>query len=118
LKEEAVPGAIICGVDESESAKGAGRVARALSSKLGRALDFVGVVELASSDEAIGAVVERLEQLSMDASEVDSEGWRGIAAADRDYAGGIVRFGLGGGTEFAGGIARFGLGPRSRLEGD
>jgi hypothetical protein len=33
---------------------------------------------------------------------------------DDDFAGGIVRFGLGnGGTEFAGGIVRFGLGARA-----
>ncbi len=63
-------GAIICGVDDSESAKGAARVARALSSKLGRALVFVRVVEPNSSDEAISAVVERLEGLSTGVSDV------------------------------------------------
>lgn len=179
-------GAIICGVDDSESAKGAARVARALSSMLGRRLVFVRVAEPGSSDEAISAVVERLEHLSMGATDVDCGAeWlvdvghpadRLVAAAaeerasmivlgstgprssllgsvsadvsrrapcpvvvvppgvdthagadthadghgraddERDFAGGIVRFDLGSGTEFAGGIVRFGLSPRSRLE--
>ena len=38
-------GSIICGIDDSESAKGAARVARGLSSKLGLGLVFVRVVE-------------------------------------------------------------------------
>ena len=38
-------GLIICGVDDSGSAKGAARVARGLSSKLGLGLMFVRVVE-------------------------------------------------------------------------
>jgi nucleotide-binding universal stress UspA family protein len=38
-------GSIICGVDDSESAKEAARVARGLSSKLGLGLVFVRVVE-------------------------------------------------------------------------
>lgn len=173
-------GAIICGVDDSEAAKGAARVARALSSRLGRRLVFVRVVEPGSSDEAISAVVERLEHLSLGASDVDcGAAWlvdvghpadRLVAAAaeerasmivlgsagprssplgsisadvsrrapcpvvvvppgadahadghgraedERDFAGGIVRFDLGSGTEFAGGIVRFGLSPRSGLE--
>ena len=68
--------AIICGVDDSESAKGAARVARVLSSKLGRALVFVRVAEPDSSEEKISAIVERLARLSIDASEVDpGAGW-------------------------------------------
>jgi hypothetical protein len=143
----------------------------------------VRVVGPNSSDEAISAVVERLERLSSRASDVDSgAGWLvdvghpadrlvvaaseeraslivvgstgprssllgsisadvsrrapcpvvvvppgadalaggdGTADDDRDYAGGIVRFGIGGGgTEFAGGIVRFGLGSETGLEGD
>jgi nucleotide-binding universal stress UspA family protein len=72
----AVANAIICGVDDSESAKGAARVARALSSELGRALVFVRVAEPDSSEETISAIVERLERLSMGASDVDpGAGW-------------------------------------------
>jgi nucleotide-binding universal stress UspA family protein len=170
----AVANAIICGVDDSESAKGAARVARALSRELGRALVFVRVAEPDSSEETISSIVERLERLSMGASDVDpGAGWlidvghpadRLVAAAaeerasmivlgstgprssllgsisadvsrrapcpvvvvppgadegvkgqvtaedERDNAGGIARFALGGGgTELEGGIVRFGL---------
>jgi len=38
-------GAIICGVDDSESAKGAARVARALSSDLGLGVVFVRAID-------------------------------------------------------------------------
>ena len=38
-------GSIICGVDESASARGAARVARGLSAKLGLRLVFVRVVD-------------------------------------------------------------------------
>ena len=44
-------GLIICGVDDSESAKGAARVARGLSSKLGLGLVFLRVVESGASEE-------------------------------------------------------------------
>jgi hypothetical protein len=49
-------GSIICGVDDSESAKGAARVARSLSSKLGLGLVFVRVVEDGAPKKEIGAV--------------------------------------------------------------
>jgi nucleotide-binding universal stress UspA family protein len=97
---EAVAGAIICGVDDSESAKGAARVARALSSKLGRALVFVRVVEPGSSDETLSVIVERLERLRTRASDVDpGAGWlvdvghpadRLVAAAVEERASMIV----------------------------
>ena len=169
-------GSIICGIDDSESAKGAARVARALSSKLGRGLVFVRVVENGAPKKEISAVAERLESLSGDATEVDcGAGWvvevghpadRLVAAAaaenaamivvgstgprssllgsvsadvsrrapcpvvvvppganangrrdrqpETEFAGGIVRFGLGtstdGDSDFAGGIVRFSLG--------
>jgi nucleotide-binding universal stress UspA family protein len=64
-------GSIVCGVDDSESAKGAARVARRLSSKLGLGLVFVRVVEDGSSDETVNAVAERLECLTDSATEVD-----------------------------------------------
>lgn len=172
-------GLIICGVDDSGSAKGAARVARGLSSKLGLGLVFVRVVEDRAPKKEISAVAERLERISGDATEVDcGAGWlvefghpvdRLVAAAaaenaamivvgstgprssllgsvsaevsrrapcpvvvvppgadassangrrdrqrETEFAGGIVRFGLGpsndGDSDFAGGIVRFGLG--------
>jgi nucleotide-binding universal stress UspA family protein len=57
-------GSIICGVDDSESAEGAARVARCLSSRLGLRLVFVRVVEAGSPDEKISATAERLGRLS------------------------------------------------------
>jgi nucleotide-binding universal stress UspA family protein len=69
-------GSIICGVDDSESAKGAARVARGLASKLGLRLVFVRVVERGSADEKISAIAERLERLSGCTTEVDcGAGW-------------------------------------------
>jgi nucleotide-binding universal stress UspA family protein len=64
-------GSIICGVDDSESAKGAARVARALASKLGLPLVFVRVVERDAPEAEISAVAERLERLSAGANELD-----------------------------------------------
>src|SRR6266542_3111925 len=69
-------GSIICGVDDSESAKGAARVARGLSSKLGLGLLFVRVVEDGAPKRKISAVAERLERISSGASETDcGAGW-------------------------------------------
>jgi nucleotide-binding universal stress UspA family protein len=64
-------GSIICGVDDSESAKGAARVARALSAELGSRLVFVRVVDDGAHDGEISAVAARLHQLAESASEVD-----------------------------------------------
>ena len=64
-------GSIICGVDDSESAKGAARVARGLSAQLGARLVFVRVVDDGSSDGAISAVAARLQRLAECATEVD-----------------------------------------------
>ena len=64
-------GSIICGVDESESAQGAARVARGLSAKLGLSLLFVRVVDEGSAGEKIDAIAERLEGLTSAADEVD-----------------------------------------------
>ncbi len=64
-------GSIICGIDDSESATGAARVARALSSKLGRGLVFVRVVEDGAPKRKISGVAQRLERISGDATEVD-----------------------------------------------
>jgi nucleotide-binding universal stress UspA family protein len=69
-------GSIICGVDDSESAKGAARVARRLSTELGLRLVFVRVVEPGSADEHISAIAERLERLTACTTEVDcGAGW-------------------------------------------
>jgi nucleotide-binding universal stress UspA family protein len=93
-------GSIICGIDDSESAKSAARVARALSSKLGRGLVFVRVVEDGAPKREISAVAERLERISSDTTEVDcGAGWlvevghpadRLVAAAAAENAAMIV----------------------------
>ncbi|HSC74310.1 MAG TPA: universal stress protein [Gaiellaceae bacterium] len=62
-------GAIICGVDESDSAKGAARVARALSRKLGLRVVFVRAVEAA--DASVTTIAERLERLSASVNDTD-----------------------------------------------
>jgi nucleotide-binding universal stress UspA family protein len=64
-------GSIVCGVDDSESAKGAARVARRLSAQLGSRLVFVRVVDDGSSDGEISAVAARLHQLAGSATELD-----------------------------------------------
>ena len=64
-------GSIVCGVDESESAKGAARVARELSAKLRLRLVFVRVVEDSTADEKIAAIAARLHHLADSAAEVD-----------------------------------------------
>jgi nucleotide-binding universal stress UspA family protein len=55
-----VNGTIICGVDDSESAKRAARVARTLSSELGLGVIFVRAL----NGEAAGTTAERLERLA------------------------------------------------------
>jgi nucleotide-binding universal stress UspA family protein len=64
-------GSIICGVDGSESAKGAARVARRLSAQLGSRLVFVRVVDGASPDREISVAAARLQQLAECATDVD-----------------------------------------------
>ncbi len=69
-------GSIICGVDGSEAAKGAARVARVLSAKLGTRLVFVRVLERGAENAAISAVAERLEQLAAQVDDGDGgAGW-------------------------------------------
>ena len=71
-----MPGSIICGVDDSQSAKGAARVARALAGELGLELVFVRVLEEYAPEAEVNAITERLERLSADANDVDSgAGW-------------------------------------------
>ena len=64
-------GTVICGVDGSESAKGAARVARGLSAQLGSRLVFVRVVESGSPDGEISVAAARLQQLTDCATDVD-----------------------------------------------
>lgn len=66
-----MPGSIICGLDDSESAKGAARVARELSAHLGMRLVFVHVIDAESPDETITALVQRLHRLTERATELD-----------------------------------------------
>jgi nucleotide-binding universal stress UspA family protein len=70
-KEGLVTGSIICGVDDSESAKGAARVARELSARLRLRLVFVRVVEEGTHEGRIAAIAERLHHLADGAPEVD-----------------------------------------------
>lgn len=53
-------GSIICGVDGSESAKGAARVARALSGELGLDVVFVHAVDRDAADE-VDPIAEQFE---------------------------------------------------------
>ena len=64
-------GAIICGVDDSESAKRAARVARALSSELALGVIFVRAVDHRAADADVTAVAERLERLSASVHSAD-----------------------------------------------
>jgi nucleotide-binding universal stress UspA family protein len=99
LKEDLM-GAIVCGVDDSESAKEAARVARALSAKLGHRIVFVRVVETLSPCEKISVFAKRLQHPTNDETEVDcSAGWlvdvghpadRLVAAAAEEKASFIV----------------------------
>jgi len=93
-------GSIICGVDDSESAKEAARVARVLGAKLGHRLVFVRVVEPASPCEKISVLARRLQRLTKEETEVDcGAGWlvdvgypadRLVAAAEEEKASFIV----------------------------
>jgi nucleotide-binding universal stress UspA family protein len=56
-------GVLICGVDDSESAKGAARFARALGSELGLGVIFVRAVDRKAADAEVTAITERLESL-------------------------------------------------------
>jgi nucleotide-binding universal stress UspA family protein len=67
-----VTGSIICGVDDSESAKGAARVARELSARLRLRLVFVRVVEDGIHDGKIAAIAARLHDLADGAPELDA----------------------------------------------
>jgi nucleotide-binding universal stress UspA family protein len=67
-----VNGAIICGVDDSESAKVAARVARALSSEIGLGVIFVRAIDRKAADADVTAISERLERLSAGVNGADS----------------------------------------------
>lgn len=80
-----MPGSIICGLDDSESAKGAARVARGLSAGLGLRLVFLHVADPASPEEWIGSMAERLHRLAEAATELDcGADWRVDAGIPAD----------------------------------
>lgn len=62
---------IICGVDDSVSAKEAARVARALSRDLGLRVIFVRAVDDKAPPEAVTTIAERLERLSASVNDTD-----------------------------------------------
>lgn len=64
-------GSIICGVDDSVSAKGAARVARELSARLRMRLVFVRVVDDDTHDAEVAAIAARLHNLADGAPKVD-----------------------------------------------
>lgn len=64
-------GSIICGMDGSESAKRAARVARRLGSALELRLVFVHVVEAGSPDEKVSRVAKRLHHLAEGCTDLD-----------------------------------------------
>jgi nucleotide-binding universal stress UspA family protein len=70
-KEDQVNGPIICGVDDSASARGAARVARVLSSELGRDVIFVRAIDRRADEAAVSTFAERLERLSAGVNEAD-----------------------------------------------
>jgi nucleotide-binding universal stress UspA family protein len=104
---------IICGVDDSASAKGAARVARALAGELGLGLIFVRVVDRKAPDGKVGAIAERLEQLSASVNELDA-GAEWLVEAGHRPADGLIAA-----AEKAGGelIVVGSTGPRSSLLG-
>jgi nucleotide-binding universal stress UspA family protein len=65
-------GTIICGVDDSESAKGAARVARALSKELGLRVVFVRAVDRDAAAADVTTVAGRLERLSAGVNGADA----------------------------------------------
>lgn len=69
-------GAIICGIDDSESAKGAARVARALSNELDARVIFVRALDRKAGDADVTAIAKRLERLSAGVNGADGgDGW-------------------------------------------
>jgi len=66
-------GSIICGVDDSESAKGAVRIAHALGVMLGRRVVLVRVVERSSPAKEVDAIAARLRRLTESEALADTE---------------------------------------------
>jgi nucleotide-binding universal stress UspA family protein len=87
-----VAGSIICGVDDSRSAKGAARVARALAGVLGLELVFVRVLEEDAPEAKVNAIADRLERLSAEANDVDfGAGWAVEAGHPADRLADVAR---------------------------
>jgi nucleotide-binding universal stress UspA family protein len=83
---------IICGIDDSASAKGAARVARALAGELGLGLVFVSVHEPDAPDAHVSAIIERLERLTSGATDVDcGAGWLVEAGHPADRLAAVAR---------------------------
>jgi nucleotide-binding universal stress UspA family protein len=85
-------GSIVCGIDDSESAKGAARVARALAGELGLGLVFVSVLEPDAPEARASAIAERLERLTSGATDVDcGAGWLVQAGHPADCLAAVAR---------------------------
>lgn len=66
-------GSIICGVDDSEAAKGAVGIAHTLAARLGRRIVLVRVVERGSPEKEIDATGEWLRRLAASEALADTE---------------------------------------------
>jgi nucleotide-binding universal stress UspA family protein len=64
-------GSIICGVDDSASAKGAARVARALGCELGLGVVFVRAIDGNAADAEVTTISDRLSRLTAGVEETD-----------------------------------------------
>ena len=103
---------IICGVDDSESAHGAARVARELSARLRLRLVFVRVLDADSAADEIGRVAARLNHLAHSATEVDCGAhWRVDVGHPADRLVAMAK------DEHAALIVVGSIGPRSSLLG-
>lgn len=90
-----LPGAIICGVDGTQSAAGAVLAARELSALLGRRLVFVSVVESGTAPDEVDAVAARLRRLADESGalwlvDVGHPADRLVAAAEDEEASLVV----------------------------
>jgi nucleotide-binding universal stress UspA family protein len=105
-------GTIICGVDDSKSARRAARVARGLGAELGLRLVFVRAIDAGSPAGEISAVTARLRHLTESTTDVDSGAqWRVEAGHPADRLVAVAK------DEQASLIVVGSTGPRSSLLG-